>query len=269
MYCLETIKFNFIKYIVLLFLLLFVFNVGCKKEEIKKIKTEKNIMKDRKTITLYITIQKEKISYEIIRNRLKEAFKRNKYNFILKALPAKRALLMANTVGDGDAFRVGTLKKKFPKETKNLIKVSFPIYKLPGLYVYVLKDNYFKVNGWNSLKQFRNNGYLRGIKIIEKDLPNSYPVNKVKQLFNMLAQKRIDTLISRPGVITDALLAENNGKIIQLHEAIVKPDYVYTFLHKKHKDLIPLIAKSLEDMMKDGTYDKIEDDLLERKGRIK
>jgi len=210
---------------------------------------------EKKTFTFYTGIENEK-RFHIVETRLREAFRRQGYNFVLEKYPAQRALMRANQMGDGDAHRVENLKQLVPRATENLIRIPVPIF-VANTAVFVLRGNEFEVKGWHSLKKFKYNGNRIGDRLATKFLPHPYLVNSNKQLFLMLRKKRLDTVIAYD-LLGLEIIAQPDFKDIQMLKPPILTRYFYPYLHKKYKDLVPLLTESLRKMQKDGSYDKIE-----------
>jgi len=216
----------------------------------------------------YDRIEKEYVFYtgapspvkDILERRLGEAFKRIGLKFKLVFTgSAQRALVLANEDGDGDATRVPDIKQIAPKETENLIKIPESISAI-RFYVYT-KGAVSSVSGYNSLANFRN-GFRVGTKILEKNIPGERIIlPESSRLFQMLDSGRIDTVVEW-AFISDKIIKENNySGITRLSPPLVDVP-TYSFINKKHLALVPAIAKALKEMKADGTFDKIEEDVL-------
>lgn len=191
---------------------------------------------------------------DIVRQALKEIG----YNLKSVRLPAERALKNANTgVDDGDLLRVGGLQKIYP----NLIQVPEPIIDIE--FVVFSKDPNQKVSQWDDLKQYTVS-IITGWKFLERNITNSAELTKVKnvdQLFSVLTKNRTDNIVySRWSGL--GYIKQNNIKNIHiLHPPLAqKPMYIY--LHKKHKDLVPKLAKALKEIKSNGNYKKSFDNIL-------
>lgn len=196
-----------------------------------------------KPFVLYSGLYQTHPAFMTIQDKLKEAFKRNGYTLIIKNLPLKRALYMANKRGDGDVARVGNLKEIAPLETDNLIKIPVPVYK-NSFSVFVLEKNKFQVNGWKSLSHFKSIGYPRGTISIIKNLPRAYPVDSETQLFQMLLMGRIEAAI----VVTTfgkRVMSRPEFQNIVILSPPVHIECFHTYIHKKHKSFVPILAETL------------------------
>lgn len=195
----------------------------------------------------------------IIEVTLQEAFDKigKKIRFKLTG-SSQRALIMANEMGDGDIMRVGHIKKVAPKITCNLVQIPESIMDVE-FYVYT-KNKSFPVKGWSSLSNLHN-GIRSGAKILEKNVPGKRTIlPDSERLFMMLEQGRIDTVIEH-GVIADYLIQKLNIKNIKKLSPPLVSMPGYPLIHKKHKALIPAIAKSLSEMRAAGRFEKIKEEV--------
>ena len=189
-----------------------------------------------------------------------EAFKRLGYNFKLVNLPGERAIVDANSgVVDGEATRVASLESvKYP----NLIRVEEPIMVVKeGAYS---TDTSIKINGWESLrgKGFKV-GILKGIKSVERKLPlyvekeNIVTLTNFIQCLKMLQARRIDILIIGTVIEESVPMKSDTYKDIK-RVGIVEEKFVYPWLHKRHKELVPRLADTLKAMKAEGTFKKLK-----------
>jgi polar amino acid transport system substrate-binding protein len=173
--------------------------------------------------------------------------------------------MMANSgKADGDTHRIF----QFNKNNPNLIRISEPVQSVRQS-VFTKKPN-FQVNGWESLGPYKVI-YVAGIKSAEKGVriavseENRIPVDTIETAFKMLARDRGELLITSPetGFATMKCLSlENSG--IRILEPPVEVLYLYSYLHKKHAALVDKIARSLKEMKRDGTYQRIIEDIKAR-----
>ena len=199
---------------------------------------------------------------DILEGRLQEAFERIGLKFKLVCPgSAQRALVMANEDGDGDANRVFRIKEIAPNDTENLILIPEPVNAI-RFYVYT-KGAVTSVNGYKSLANFRN-GFRVGTKILEKNIPGERIIlPDATRLFQMLDDGRLDTVVAFP-FVADKIIKENNySGMTKLTPPLVNLP-AYSLIHKKHQALIPEIVKALKEMKGDGTFEKIEEDVLRK-----
>jgi len=184
---------------------------------------------------------------------VQHALKSIGYDFNALTLPAERALRNANTgIDDGDLLRVAGLDKVYT----NLIRVPEKIIDME-FYVFS-KRRQLQVDSWEELKPY-SIAIITGWKIIERNTNNVLErtsVRNVEQLFAMLAKGRVDAIVySR----WDGLgyIKKNSLKGIHILPSAIDKSPMYVYLHKKHRDLVPKLAKALKQMKLDGSYKKI------------
>lgn len=199
---------------------------------------------------------------DILERRLEGAFKRIGLKFkLIYPGSAQRSLVAANEDGDGDASRVPDIKQIAPKETENLIQIPESISNI-RFYVYT-KRIVFSVNGYKSLANFRN-GFRVGTKILEKNIPGERIIlPDATRLFQMLDDGRLDTVVEWSS-ISDKIIKENNYSGIKRLTPPLVDLPTYSLIHKKYQALAPEIAKALKEMKTDGTFEKIEEDVLSK-----
>ena len=183
-----------------------------------------------------------------------EAFKRIGKNIKFVHKPDQRSITDSNEGrGDGELMRVAGLSKIYP----NLIQVSENIIDLE--YVAFSKRDDIKIENWNSLKKYHV-GIMRGWQILETNIEKTekrHSFNQAKHLFKMLENNRLDLVIY--GKYLGKLTIKEQGyKNIKLLSPPLATEPHYLYLHKKHKDLVPKLVKSLQSIKKDGTYKKLK-----------
>jgi len=187
-----------------------------------------------------------------------EALRRMGYRLQTVQLPAERGLANSNAgIDDGEMSRISGLEKLYP----NLIQVP---EKIMDWEFNVFTDKNIHFDGkWSDLSPYAVS-YINGWKILEKNVPDKAQVSKVKntqQLFAMLEKGRTDLVIyERWGGLN--LIQKNRLDNIQLLSPPLTVKDMYIYLHHKHKQLVPLLARELNQMKQDGTYQKIFDKTL-------
>ncbi len=219
--------------------------------------TDKTVVSSPPQITFYCGFQSP--HSDILNARIKEAFGRMGYAASLIALPSQRALFLANSEGDGDFSRVSNIKQIAPDNTDNLIMV--PEESLVAELAVFTKGLEFPVEGWGSLEPYRNGARI-GAKILEKNVPGERTFLALNsQLFQMLDAGRLDTVVewrlSGQKAVRDLGLTE----IRALETPIVTVKF-YPFIHKKHERLVEQLAKELQGMKLDGSFDKLAEPWL-------
>lgn len=179
-----------------------------------------------------------------------EAFRRAGLKLKLIQLPAERALQNANNgIDDGEVSRVVGINNIYT----NLVQVEEKL--VDHHFVAFTQSAKLKNVTWKNLKPY-SVGYIRGYKIIEKNLPKgteTSTANNAMQLFNMLDKGRVDIAIYRrwEGVT----LAKQMGiKNINIIEPSLAETGIYIYLHKKHLKKVPLISSALKDIKTEGLF---------------
>jgi len=220
--------------------------------------TEVKEINDEGVFVFYTGIQSP--VFEILQRRLREAFARiGKVCEVRSAGSSKRALIMANEQGDGDAYRNGRIKELSPDSTGNLLRIPEPIGNVE-FTVYTKKKNLEAVD-WSSLDGL-DNGLRDGVKNLEQNIPGKQlRLPDTGQLLKMLAENRLDT------VTEHSIVADFKIKQLQL-QGITKltPPLAsfpgYSYIHKNHKELIPAISASLAQMKNEGLFEQIEEEVF-------
>lgn len=179
-----------------------------------------------------------------------EAFRRAGLKLSLIQLPAERALINANAgIEDGEVSRVAGIEKTYT----NLIPV--PEKLVDHHFVAFTRDPALKDASWANLQPLTV-GYIRGYKIVEKNIPpgtRTTTANDAEQLLTMLDKGRIDVAIYRRW--EGLLLAKKLGiKNIRIIEPSLAETGIYIYLNKKHADKVPLIAAALRDIKAEGLF---------------
>ncbi|MBU2713510.1 transporter substrate-binding domain-containing protein [Zooshikella harenae] len=184
---------------------------------------------------------------------LEEAFKQNNYQITFIIEPYRRSISRANTEGDGEVLRVENLKKIDPEITHNLIPITEPILEVP---VFVVNHSPISTfSSYSDLKPYKN-GVLKGIRILEENVPNIFTLSSYSNLFKMLKKKRIDNFITSDYFIEE--ITYNTEFKPQLYIHILLTINLHTYLNSKHYKLINPISITLKKMKQNGTYKHLE-----------
>lgn len=181
-----------------------------------------------------------------------EAFHRAGLKLKLIQLPAERALINANKgIEDGEVSRVAGIHKFYT----NLIPIEEKL--VDHHFVAFTRNAKLKNASWKNMKPFIV-GYIRGYKIVEKNIPEgteTNTANNARQLMTMLDKGRVDIAIYRrwEGLELAREMGFENLKIIEPSLAEVG---IYIYLHKKHADKVPLISNALKSIKSEGLFAK-------------
>lgn len=190
---------------------------------------------------------------KLLKNILKEGFKRAGIPLNFQRLPNQRSLINANSgINDGEAARISKISKIYP----NLLRIDVPIH---TIHIVLISKRDLHIRELADLKKYQL-GVVRGVKITEKIAHklthNVIEATDYKGLIKMLVLDRIDAIIvNKLGAYTDLQYFKNTTFYLW-KKPIVSPK-LYTHLNKKHKKLIPRLEKAYNSMLKDGTLQKI------------
>jgi len=191
----------------------------------------------------------------LLKSIVTEGFKRANIPLKFQTLPPQRSLLNSNLgIDDGEAARIFDINKLYP----NLVRVCVPIHSID--IVLLSKEN-LHIKEPSDLKNY-NVGVLRGVKIAESIAEKAKPLSITRatnylMLIKMLNNHRIDVIIgSKIALLSIFSEIKEQGLFMTLKPIMSLP--LYTYLHKKHKALIPQLEKAYNSMMKDGTHKKIQ-----------
>lgn len=187
-----------------------------------------------------------------------EAFRRSGLKLETVMLPAERGLINVNLgIEDGEMSRIAGLEKIYP----NLIRVPETIM---DWEFYAFSELKIDLNGgWSDLANY-SVAFINGWKILERNVPVETEITKVKnpeQLFYLLARKRTQVVIYERWAGLRQI-QQTQLKTVRLIQPALSKRKMYMYLHKKHRVLAIKIAEALESMKRDGTYDKLVEQIL-------
>lgn len=190
---------------------------------------------------------------------VEQALQRMGYDLRVLTVPTERSLKMAEAgLADGELVRTRAIEEYFP----TLLRVPEPL--ASNEFVVFSRDTMDLSKGWQSLSG-KSVGIILGMKIIEKKVPASALVTKVKnekQLFTLLQKKRIDYAVFVKD-IGQYYLHKNNIKGLVVSDISLESVPSYVYLHPKYAILVPRLARALQAMKQDGSYQKLVDQHLQ------
>jgi len=189
-----------------------------------------------------------------------EALSRIGYGLKRVKLPAERGLVNVNRgIDDGEMSRIAGLDTIYT----NMIRVPEKI--MDWEFVVFSKKTLNLSQGWHSLNK-KQLAFINGWKILEKNIPESALVNKVKtekQLFLLLEKDRTDYVIFEKWAGLE--LIKNQGyKDIRLLLPPLAVKDMYIYLNKKHENLIAPLSNALKTLKQEGIYQNLEQSILMR-----
>ena len=155
---------------------------------------------------------------------------------------------------DGEIWRIRGVDAQYP----NLIRVPVALWSHPELAF--VKDD-IALTGWESLAPYRV-AYRVGTKIVENNIEGivtkKVPLDTIAEGFDLLANGEVDVVIS-DNIVGSVLLNtdEYRESGIRQIERPLDSALLFTYLHKKHADLVPVLAEAIKRAKRDGTYSRI------------
>lgn len=185
------------------------------------------------------------------------AFDRIGVDVILRQMPFRRALINANAgIEDGDPMRAPGFELEYP----NLVQVPESVLDLD--FVAFARRTDIQVHGWDDLSR-HSLAYVNGWKIFERRVkagPNVATVRNLDQLFPMLISGRADVvLVDR---WEGLWLARQAGLAARPQEPPLARRPMFTYLHRRHAALVPPLAAALAALKRDGTWQRLYDQIL-------
>lgn len=175
----------------------------------------------------------------------------------LSALPFERALINVNAgFDDGDPFRASGFENDYP----NLLRIPERVMDLD--FVAYAANPKLQIHEWSDLTP-HSVAYVTGWKIFERHVKAAREITTVRGLellFPLLAAGRVDVvLVDRWQGLWLAAQAKLAVKAPQAPLARVA---MYTYLHRRHEALISPLADALAEVKRDGTWQRLYDQIL-------
>jgi polar amino acid transport system substrate-binding protein len=188
---------------------------------------------------------------------VREALRRVGHELRVVPLPVERALVNANAgIEDGDLYRAAGFEKDYPE----LVQVPQPL--LDQDFVAVARRADVQVRGWPDLARYHV-AYVTGNKILERQLQGLANVTSVRDnalLLGLLAADRADVVLINRWV--GLLAARQAGVAVRVQEPALLRVPMYMYLHRRHEALVPQLATALADVRRDGTWQRLYDQIL-------
>jgi len=188
---------------------------------------------------------------------LTEAFKRIGYTFSMKTLPGKRSLHEANKgTFDGEAHRFAGLNDN--NDFPNLIMVPEILQVIQNAVFSKQMTNL--TMPWQELANFsvtvpRGSLWLTAMaKQYAKDVQE---LSSPEKMLDFVKQGRAD--IALMSIEALDILASKPFKDSGIKQVgpVLSTLAIYSFIHKKHKTLVPKLAFALHQMKLDGSYQRL------------
>ena len=130
--------------------------------------------------------------------------------------------------------------------------------------------NDITVETWEDLKPYTV-AYKRGRKNFEKGVNNVLPPEQIlamdtdEDALRMVVRGRADLAITNAPEIL-VIISKNPDLADLVQVSQLSQARIYSYLHKKHEALAPVIAETIENMKEDGTFQQIVDTVSEEMG---
>jgi len=182
-----------------------------------------------------------------------EAFRRIGIILHTSLLPAERGLKNSNkgTI-DGEMSRVKGIDNVYT----NLIRVPEKI--MDWEFVVFSSKAIDLSQGWKAFSG-KSVSHINGWKILEKNIPDDAEITKTTnadELFTLLEKKRTDYIIYEKWA-GHYMLQQMSVDTIRQHKPALVVKEMFIYLHKKHSTIVSKLAKVLESMKKDGSYQRL------------
>jgi polar amino acid transport system substrate-binding protein len=179
------------------------------------------------------------------------------YTLTVVPLPVERALVNANAgIEDGDLFRSPGFEKDYP----NLVQVPEPL--LHQEFVAFTQRADIAVRDWADLSRY-SVAHLTGMKVIERELEGRRDVTSVRDitlLFGLLTSGRVDVIVHNRAV--GLLAARRAGLSLRVQQPALLRQPMYIYLHRRHAALAPKLAAAIAEVRRDGTWQRLYDQIL-------
>lgn len=189
---------------------------------------------------------------------LKVAYKKANIDVSFQELPSRRCLVESNSGRlAGEVHRIYSIGSKY----KNLIRVPTPINYIEPTF---FSRKLIELNG--DCKNISKNSIIinRGTIYAERCAKNAKSViyrNNSESVLSLLELSRADLGITAKLNGLD-YLKKTNSSNIKLLKPSLKRLYLYHYIHKDFKFLIPKIDKVLQKMKKSGELKKLRQSLI-------
>ncbi|MBC3862111.1 transporter substrate-binding domain-containing protein [Undibacterium jejuense] len=186
---------------------------------------------------------------------LTQAFNTMHVNVSFVPLPGLRMQVMWREGKlDGNAVRA------LSTDLVNGVKVDFPVAYEEAV-VYTINKK-FTPNGYDSLRPYRV-GYIAGTAYFEerlKNTPERESAPSIESLFKKLEVGRSDIVVESR--FSACVLKKLGIQDVVILEPALERRPIYTYLHVRHKDLIPELESTLKAMEDDGSIKKLQDEAI-------
>ncbi len=192
---------------------------------------------------------------------LQQALKPYNKSVSVVEMPGRRVIQQVNSgVMIGDAARIADFKLISNDDTSNYLRVNEAVA-LTRIVMITKKSLQIEHPSWYMVNQ-GSVAYLRGsmrlrLKVESK---NRVPVSTSIQALKMLARDRVRSVVMFEDIARKLIRKESllSMKLV-IHSPKIDSFNLYTYIHKDHAELVPLLEESLKEIKRNGIYKKIAD----------
>lgn len=189
------------------------------------------------------------IEQEIGRIILPQIYKKLGIDITITPLPGRRAQFQATSgKSDGEIMRIYS----YGVENPTTFRVPTPYYSLETM-AFIKKNSRIKITKKADLSKY-SIVKVRGVKHtnnITEGLANVTDVNSTEQTMRLVAQGIVDVALTNT---IDGLMALKKlgiDSIVQIDKPLATLD-LFHYIHKDHKELIPLVDSKIKEMIASG-----------------
>jgi polar amino acid transport system substrate-binding protein len=187
----------------------------------------------------------------------REVFARQGIDATVVRLPVERALMNANAgIEDGDMFRAPGFEQDYP----NLVQIPEKVLDFEFVAFATRAD--LRVAGWGDLAAY-SVAYVTGWKIYERNVKAARDITTVRelgQLFPLLASGRADVVLLDRW--QGLWLAREAGLTVRPLDPPLARVPMFAYLHRRHEALAAPLAAALVEVKRDGTWQRLYDQIL-------
>jgi polar amino acid transport system substrate-binding protein len=187
----------------------------------------------------------------LARRVIKEVMAQLGYRVTYQQELFRRSIVHANQYGDAELLRVESISEIDPSITDNLIRVPVPtIFTTVRV---VSNKQELSISALSDLIPHRN-GVEYGVRYLEANVPSIVSRDTITRLEALILQGQLDT------IAYVSLIARRKQGLTEVYTERLP---VHTYMHRKHKDLVPLIADKLRMLRISGRYQEIKRNIVE------
>ena len=184
-------------------------------------------------------------------------FERLDIDATLLRLPVERALINANAgIEDGDMFRAPGFEAAYP----NLVQIPEKVLDFDFVALATRAD--VEVRQWGDLRSY-GVAWVTGWKLFERNAKaarETTTVRELPQLLPLVASGRVDIALADRWQML--WLAREARLPIRVLDPPLARAPMFAYLHRRHAALVAPAASALAHLKRDGTWQRLYDEIL-------